>query len=76
MSITGDHCVKQGKPDTERQISRNLGPLEDQKIRLTAGSASAALLAGWLAGLSVCFMYLFLRWDVNYIVLVDLEHAM
>lgn len=57
MSITGDHCVKQGKPDTERQITRNLGPLEDQKIRLTAGSASAALLAGWLACLFVLCIY-------------------
>ena len=45
MSITRDHCVNQGKLDTERQMTSNLGPLEEQKMLLTAGSSSATLLA-------------------------------
>lgn len=52
MSITGDHCVKHGKPDSERKITSNLGFLEEQKMLLTAGSAPATFLA--------CLFYVFI----------------
>lgn len=54
MSVTRDHCVKQSKLD--RKTTRNLGPLEEQKMLSTAWPAPATLLADWLAGLLVLFI--------------------